>query len=723
MLGISEITIDFLTGHPFITGLFFVLFLLFAIYLYRRTNPPLSRFVRLLLTSLRIIAITALFLALFEPVLSYQREYERKPKLKLLVDRSKSMDIIEDGLSRSERVDSVLSSERFKKFSENFDLSTMTFAGNLSDKNKELDREQTALGDILLDLAGREMAAPSEDWLLFSDGISNSGSSPNEFRSKAGTPIYTVGVGQVSSEKDIALETIEFNQTVFAGKPTEITVHLRWQGMNNEKAIIKILDGRREMVSKTISLARGMLKDEIPLKITPPQPGQQTFQVTIEPLADEVSKDNNQRMISMTVMKSRMKVMLVADRIDLEYSFLKRFLSRSESVELTPVVYRGDGSYLIGSFPGSQAELNRYDLIILYDIDIGKLKSKDGLINSFLQDKGGGLYVMPGENYLKASSPNWLDKYLPMISSRKQGNLVYIKFNGRPVENYLFHPAVRISDNRQAVREAWSNLPNFEALVPVDSTAPNSELLVWAEMRGGQSAYPVLAYRRLGAGRVLASYALPFWHWAFFGYGFGGDDSEYGLFISGIVNWLSLKEETDPIRINPDKTIYTRGEKVGFNASVFDLGFRPINGAGGYIILVNGATNDTAIVNLREKGEGLYRGESELLPPGRYQYHGVIEKEGKRLKENSGQLAVESFSIEEYQRIPDFEKLTDLSGSNNGQFVMLNEIDNLYSAIDSGRISVSLHKEIILWNKFWLLALFILMLSLEWFLRKRFQLI
>jgi len=722
MYGISDFSFDFLTGHPFVTGLFLLLFVLFAVYLYRRTNPPLPRWIRIVLTTLRIIALVALFLALFEPVLSYRRDFERKPKLTLLLDRSKSMDIGENSKSRTQRVDSLLGSNQFEKFTDFFDVQTLSFAADIFDKGPR-DIEKTALGDVLDQLAGCEMAQTSEAWLLLSDGISNSGISPLKAADDIKTPVYSIGVGLLTSEKDVAVGQIEHNRIVFAGKPTSVRVFINWQGMNNDNATVEIKGGGKTLVSKSVKLASGNLKDEIELKFTPERPGQQTFTASISGFTDEISIDNNRRSFSMTVLKSRMKVLLVSDRLDQEFAFLNRFLANSESVDLTPVVYKKGGGYFLGNFPSEQAALNRYDLIILYNVNINTLKSKDKLIESFLSDKGGGLFVLLGDNYLEASFPRWLDKYLPFVETRKNARLLNLKYNGQPAENNLFHPAVRIADSRQAIREAWQNLPHFEALIPLDSMTPNSIVLATANLDGQQTAYPILGYRRYGAGKVLATSAIPYWHWAFFGYGFGGDNREYRQLLDGIVNWLSIKEESDPITINPDKIIYTRGEKVGFNTSVFDLGFRPILGASGYIALIRENENDTSIAQFVERGDGLYRADYDVIPPGKYKYVGKIDKEGKNLKETSGQIVVEAYSIEEYQRRPDFTVMAELSRKTGGDFYTLNNVDSLYKRLDKEPVHESIQNEIIIWNKLWLLLLFILALSAEWFLRKQFQLI
>jgi hypothetical protein len=722
MFGITELSFDFLTGQPLLTALFLVLFLLLSILLYRRTNPPLSGAMRILLTALRAIAVIALFLALSEPVLSYKREYQRKPRLAILVDRSKSMDIVDETLTRSGRVDSLLEGDRFRDFESHFDVSLSHFAGSIAEDGGELDRDRTALGEVLGELAGSEMAQPSEAWLLLSDGISNSGISPVEVAPGLSTPVYAVGVGLETSERDIAISGLDYNKVVFAGKPTELAVRLEWRGMSNDKAEIEVRSGEKVLTTATASLPSGDLTEDFKLKFTPEKPGRKAFRVVVSGPGDELSQENNSRSFAMTVLKSKMNVLLASDRLDWESSFLKRFLAESESVDLTTLVFK-EGGYLTGVFPSEQAELNRYDLIILYDVNPERLRSRKMMFESFLKDKGGSLMIMLGKNYLASDFPRWLDDYLPFLAVGKRAEVVYLKYSGIPAENFLFHPAVRISESRQGIRESWRSLPPFEALVLADSVVRNSEILVTADLGAGTANPPIVGYRNVGRGKVLATGALPFWHWAFFGYGFGEDDDEYRKFFGGIVNWLSITEDTDPIRIAPDKTVYTRGEPVGFDAYVYDLGYRPIGSASGYVALVNPESGDTTISQLVEKGDGRYRADFDHLASGRYNYTGIIDKEGKRLKESSGQLAVETFSIEEYFRRPDFGSLENLSQTTGGRFYKLAEADSLFSAIDMRDITISEQSEIILWNRFWLLTLFILVLALEWLLRKRYQLI
>lgn len=723
MLGLTDFSLDFLTGYPVLTGLAFLLFLLLSVWLYRRTNPPLPKRLRIILASLRIIAVIALFLALFEPVVSYNRVFERKPKMTLLLDRSGSMNITENETSRAEKADRLIRSPLFKNISDAFDLEIIPFAGSLPIDGKLEDTNKTALGSVLAELSRKQVGEPAEAWMVLSDGISNFGIAPTEVADNIKSPVYTIGIGEDIAARDAAITDIQYNDIIFAGRPTEITIDLEWSGLDNENARLQLKRGNRARESKTVKLGPGELRDQIKMSFTPEKPGRQTFEISLAGIEGESAKSNNSRSFSVNVLKSKLKVLLVAEALDWEYSFLKRFLEKSESVELTEVVYKKGGGTLTGTFPDRQSELNQYDLVIMYDPVWSKLSGKAELADSYLKDNGGGIFILLGQNYLRGSFPRWIDRYLPFLVNRGGRNILYHQFNAVPVENYLFHPGARIGESRSDIRTAWRELPHFETLLPIDSISPGAEILVASDLGEGPEAIPVLGFRRFGPGKLLASSAAPFWHWAFFGYGFGRDQEEYSLFLDGIVNWLALKEETDPVRVYPDKNVYTRGEKIAFNASVYDLGFRPITGVSGYVALIPEDGTDSTVAQFIEIGEGRYRAEIDLIPPGRYSWSGDVEKDGKLLKQSQGQIAVESFTIEEFRRRPDFAALSAVAQATGGEFATIDKADTLLQNLDASTVTIATAYEIPIWDKLWLLMIFIAALGAEWFLRKRNQLI
>jgi len=289
MFGITDFSFNILSGYPFVTILFFIFLALLAVYLYRRTNPPLSTGKRLLLVSLRMIAVIVLFLALLEPVVSYNREFERKPRVTVLADRSGSMSINENGATREQRVDSILNSAGFSSFSDNFEIKLAEFESGLINDNDSTDKNMTPLGEVLKAQSQDELGHDAEYWLLLSDGISNSGVSPGTVAERLNVPIFTLGIGSEEEQRDLSIKSIEHNDLIFAGKPAEVTVGLEWAGMKNDQAKISIISGEKKLADETTMLSSGQMQKEFKLEFIPERPGRQTIKMPASGIDNEIS--------------------------------------------------------------------------------------------------------------------------------------------------------------------------------------------------------------------------------------------------------------------------------------------------------------------------------------------------------------------------------------------------------------------------------------------------
>lgn len=729
MFGLKDVSINFLTGSPVVAVLALLALAALSVYLYMRTNPPLPTYLRIILNGLRLIALLALFAALFEPVVSFSREYQRLRKVALLIDNSSSMDKTEAGKSRKARLDSLLSSRAFAELSSHAVVVPHYLGGNLVSSPDKVDREKTALGEAVYQLEQLELAEPFDYWILCSDGRSNSGREPKEAVKRGQAPIIAINMATDVGNFDVGLSEIDFNPVVFVGRQTEIQVKLTWHDALNKKIKIELLDSNRVLDDKSLSVTQEGGIGEVKLKHVPTEPGHKILKVHLPPLEGEENADNNQRSFAVKVLKSRLSVLLVTDRPDYEVGFLKRFLIQSDKYDVDLKVTGHKAGNLSGRFPARQTELNRYDLVVLHDPDPRKLEAHQNIIKSYLNEKGGAIWVLMGEQFALRGSLEWFNRLLPFYQSTPS-KLEYVEFHAQPAEGNLFHPAVRLADNQSAIRETWSQLPPFQSLVRCDTVDREAKVLAFASVRSGKDErVPILGYKRLGPGKLFASAALPFWTWGFVNLGFGEDNRNYITFIEGVVSWLTVKDDFDPIRIAPEKEVFTRGETVVFNGFAFDLGFRPIPGVSGTVGLekVGGPdsikTDLVGQTNLVGVGEGKYRAQFYNLAPGKYHYAATFEKEGRVLKQSDGDILVESFSLEEFDQSGNPAVLTSLAKLSGGDYFTYEEFGKAVESIDPSPIEVETKGELVVWNKLWLLIVIIGALSGEWLLRKAFQLV
>jgi hypothetical protein len=718
MFGLTDFDIDFLTGTPVIAVLALVALLGLSVLLYYRTNPPLQGYKRILLGALRVVAVLALIGALLEPVIHFSRAYEREPEVAVLLDYSASMDRSELGKTRTERLDSLLSAPAYDLIRSRTNVNQYLFADSLVRTAVKTSRDKTALGDAIHELSRRELAEPSDLWILFSDGNSNTGRQPAAAARGLNVPILAVDMANDVGSFDVGLDEIDFNPVVFVGRKTKISVKLNWHSASGQTFMLRLMDRDEQLDEARYTLSQEDGLGEVELSYVPDEPGQKLLHISIPTIEGEESAGNNERTIAVKVLKSRIAVLLVTEQPDYEVGFLNRFLNMSDKYDVDLISLGHHAGNLGGHFPATQTELNRYDVVILHDPDPASLTAYRQQIASYLSERGGAMWVMMGPLFAQSARAEWFNKLLP-FSPVSDRSFARLDLHGEPVEGHLFHPAVRLADDRAGIRETWANLPPFKSIVRCADVDPNGVVLAVA---AGQSAFdsgmPLLGYKRQGPGKVMTSTALPFWPWDFVNLGFGEDTQSYHRFMEGVLSWLTIPEDFDPIRIRPEREVFSRGEMIRFEGFAYDQGFRPIPGVAGEVSLKADQDGSQFQADLIERGEGKFVAEFSQIPPGRYSYEASFEKGGQVLRQTEGEILVETFSLEEFDQGGDPSTLMAVARMSGGEYATYRQFDKAVNALDLSTIVESEDGEISVWGRFWLLLIFIGALGAEWLLRK-----
>lgn len=722
MFGIKNLSIELLSGSPVLTIIAFIVLGGLAVYLYYKTNPPLPKYIRIILGALRMVALTALLLALLQPILSYTKDYSRHRKVSLLLDRSLSMNRVESGLSRKARMDSLLSTNSIEYLNEVADLSTYYLGENISANAEEIQPDKTSLGEAFYNLQRIQSVEPDDYWILLSDGNSNSGRDMSSVAGKMQTPIITIDMTGGLSNFDIGIDNVEFNPIVFVGRQTEVKVKLVWHEAQGKNIEVSLLDSNMVLDKQSFPISQDEGFGEITLKYIPAEPGQKLLNISIPELVGEETRGNNQKSFSTKVLKSKLLVLIAVDNPDYEIGFLKRFYDQSDKYDVDLIVTGNKAGNLSGQFPSRQTELNKYDLIVFYDPDPAKLEPKKDIIKSYLSEKGGAIWLIMGRQFAERGPVKWLNDILPFYQSNRE-EIHYLDYHGEPIEEQLFHPVVRLAESMSAIRDSWATLPPYNSLIACDIENPESIILVRSSLKTHKGQLPVLGYRRFGPGKLLAQTGLPFWPWGFINLGLGKDNLIYNRYVEGITSWLTVSDDLAPVRLAPEKEVFTRGEDIRFEGFAYDPGFRPLTDVTGMVRLNGGEKAESFEMDLIKTSEGKYQALFENLTPGKYNYEAAIDKDGRNLKTEQGTILIESFSLEEFNQSGNPAGLNAVATLSGGSYFTYQDFDKAVNAIDTSMVHLTSDEEFSFWNKFWLLLLMVGSLSLEWLLRKANQLV
>jgi hypothetical protein len=721
MLGFQDIRIDFLTGQPWLVVPALLVLLGLSVWLYRRTNPPLPMWLRMVLGGLRVLAIAGIVIALSEPVVSYTRTFERPRTITVLVDHSGSMEKQESGLSRRARADSLLSTAMFERLGAQAEVTTLFFGGDVTGSRSQVMRDRTALGDVIVERERQELGDPADYWLLVSDGRWNAGRDTQEAARGLRSPVYAIDVAGSSGNFDVGLVEADCSSILFAGQATEVKATLSFNQARDSVITVQLRDSARVITQKDIRLDQESGLADVVLDYTPSQPGQRILTVSVPVREGEENPGNNSQSMAVKVLKSRLTVLLVSHAPDYEVGFLSRFLRQADKYEVELVVPAAKAGNLAGAFPDRQTELNRYDLVVLHDPSMGELARYGDLLRGYLADRGGALMVLMGQRFGQQAPGERSREFLPFWPSRS-GGFRPVQFQGVPAEGQLFHPAVRLGESQTAIREAWAQLPPFESVVLCDEMAADGVMLVWGSgplERHGR--VPVLGYRRVGAGKIIAAAGLPLWRWGFTGA--GGGDRAYGDFMEGAISWLTVRDDFAPVQVKPTNEVYRRGDEVVFEGHAYDQGYRPLDQVRGMVSVTREEDGTSRESDLSPVGSGEYEARFSDLATGQYRWRGELRSEGELLKADSGTVVVEAYSLEEFDQRGDPATLAALADATGGTYFTYEQFTEALERLDTQRVTQTRKAELTAFDGdiWWIIVL--IALSTEWLIRKRNQLL
>ncbi|MCK5739031.1 hypothetical protein KAH55_07615, partial [bacterium] len=94
----------------------------FSMFVYRRTNPPVSKGLKRFLTGCRMMTLFLIIFLLFKPVLSLKWLRSQKSQVAILIDNSASLQLTDAAGDRAAQVQQVLDKSFFKKLSRQNEL-------------------------------------------------------------------------------------------------------------------------------------------------------------------------------------------------------------------------------------------------------------------------------------------------------------------------------------------------------------------------------------------------------------------------------------------------------------------------------------------------------------------------------------------------------------------------------------------------------------------------
>ncbi|HEU4629556.1 MAG TPA: hypothetical protein VFS08_07405 [Gemmatimonadaceae bacterium] len=599
-----------------------------------RLRAGATRRDRVVLLTLRALALLVLAGCLFRPALLLSAAAPQRNVLAVLVDDSRSMRIADaDGRPRAEVVQRLLdpAGPLVRQLGDRFTLRTFAFsqeAARAPDVNAlafdgSRSRVEAALRSVRQQLAG----VPLAGIVLVTDGADNAPAAPaGALVGAAGeVPVYTVGVGGARFARDIEVARIDVPAHALRGGTIAADVTLTQSGLAGEQAQLIVEDEGRVVASQSVALPRDGEVRPIRVPIPATEAGVRRITVRVVPRTDEQLVENNAREALVGVRDRRERILYVEGEPRFEFKFLRRAVAGDEQLQVVGLQRTAedkflrlgvdDSTQLRAGFPTTREELFAYRAVILGSIEASYFTAEQlRLLADFVSERGGGLLALGGRRSFReggwAGTP--VGEVLPLLLDEGQpsgedtdGPPTFLaELHVMPTPAGLGHAVTQVAATPEASAERWKTLPALTTVNRVRGLKPGAVTLLAAG--SGDEETPVLAYQRYGRGVAMALPVQDTWLWQMHA-DIAVDDQTHERFWRQLLRWL-VSDVPDRETVLTSAERLGAGEPVTLRADVRDSAFHGVRGATvvAHVTTPSGAVRDVPLTATGE-ADGDYR--------------------------------------------------------------------------------------------------------------------
>ncbi|MHB1559708.1 MAG: VWA domain-containing protein, partial [Isosphaeraceae bacterium] len=603
---------------------------------------------------------------------------------------------------------------------------------------------QTRLGDGVRQVLTELRGAPPSAIVLLSDGQTTEGETlakASELAARKEVPLYTIGLGSPDPARDLELGELLVDDVVFVDDAVRFQAKLTAHGLRGRKVKVRLkerepgsTDPKNDRVIDTreVDAPPDGQPERIELVHRPRTTGERTFVVEVDPQPRELQIDNNRIERVITVRKEKLRVLFVDNEPRYEFRYLKNYLERDESIELGVVLLSSDPEYseqdrsALPTFPSSKDELFAYDVVLIGDADTSYLsQSQMQNLVEFVTEKGGGVLFVAGELFDPLGYRGTpLELLLPIeLADARNPTAVgasVAAFRPELTIEGRANPIFRLGDNEVESMNIWNRLPELFWYIEAPRKKPAA--LVLAEhptVIGSEGKIPLIVYQFLGSGKVMFHAFDDTWRWRF-----RAGDRYFGRFWVQTIRFMARSRliGNRQAEIQTDRRRYQRGQPIQLRVRFLNPGLAP--------------AGDEVTVQVQRQGQGPRKLTLRRIPESKNVFEGALAQAAEGEYEVTllpppalPRPVTAGFRVDppigEREHIemnqPELVRAASTSG---GKFYTPLEAAGLLKDLPKAlRTPLDADPPIPLWNTWPVLAAFLAVLTLEWVIRKRKQMV
>ncbi len=668
--------------------------LVYAWLLYRQPVQLADKF-RYILFAVRTIVVTFIALLLVSPLVKSVSYNPQKPLVLVLQDNSQSVNMFKSpGQTAPAAVIDGLSGLK-QQLGDGYNVQEFHFDKDLSNGfDKGFNGKQTNISQALHQLNDKFVNQNIGAIVLATDGLYNQGTDPQYEAKNFKNSIYTVALGDTVAKRDLLIGNVNYNKTAFLGNDFEIEILTEAYQSKGENIRLNITEDGRQVSSQNLPVTSNSFQKQVTVKLNADKKGLRKFNISIAPVKNEISTQNNSETVYIDVLDAKQKILLLYEAPHPDISVIKQSIENNKNYELKASLV----SDLANVKPAD------YNLVILYQLT----PASNSIVQNIIKSKLPLWYIVGGQTDL--GNFNSQQKVTRINSSRLEMQEVF----AQPVNDFT---AFTLSDSS---RKKIAALPPLLAPYGSYTLPPPGDVLLKQRIGSVETAFPLLSFADEGGQRIGVLNGEGLWRWQLAEFQtYGNHHAMEELFGQG-VQYLTANANRQRFIVYTAKHVFDEGENVLINAELYNDALELINTPDVRIELKNDAGKDYSFLFSRD--DKSYQLDAGTLPVGEYNYTATT-KNGDKSFTATGQLTVKPLNLESRQSAANHQLLNTIAKQSGGKMLMPSEVNQLSALIRKNENIKTVVYEDKHYNDIidvkWVFIIILALLGLEWFLRKR----
>jgi uncharacterized membrane protein len=708
---------------------------------YRRFSATPAR--RGALIALRLITLLLLVVFLMRPVARSSGAGARDGVVPILVDVSRSMSI-EDGSegTRIDRARALLSGPLTAALRDEFEVELLAFGNEVEAASVEslsATARRSDLGGALAHVAERYRGRPVVGVLLLSDGGDTGGGDPLT-GAPPGIPVFAIGIGESTVGRDREILSVTAAESVLDDSRVELAVSAVSHGYGREPMAVQLFENGRAAAVRRVTPAAEGAPVHVTFQVSPAAGAPALYTVEIPSASGELVPENNTRSVLVQPPARARRVLLVEGAPGFEHSFMKRAWAGDRGLEVDSAVRKGTndqgsdtfyiqaarsrGEALASGYPRTREELFAYDAVVLANVTARQFSPEQlESTRAFVGERGGGLLVLGARSFLKQGlieTP--LEEVLPLDLAERGGGAVPASASGglnrlALTERGVEHPIMQLGGDPAETRERWDALPPLAAAAALGGPRPGATVLATTAGPGG-TARALVAVQRYGDGRAMVFAGEGAWRWRMM---LPSTDRSYDTFWRQAIRWVAMPA-VDPIAIRVPAGA-APGETVSIAVLARTTAFAPFPDAA---VNVQATAPDGRIERLSAAADPVAPGQfiARFRPdqPGVYRLAAEVRRGGAPAGGAAAAMLVGGADAEMTDPRLNAALLQRVASGSGGRVLGADDAGPLLEALRARSSVATLTIRRDLWHNAWSFAAIVVLLALEWVLRRKWGL-